>query len=77
MKVYVGSNEIFSSVFFARSFESFFIHLLLTKRCHIFQFINITSVLASGKFIRQRAFIFSAFLEFNMSPFSLVAKPAF
>ena len=50
MKVHVGSDEIFSSFFFARSFESLFIHLLLTKRCHIFQFINTTSVLAIGKF---------------------------
>ena len=61
MKVHVGSNEIFSSVFFARSFESFFIHLLLSKRFHIFQFTNITSVLAIGKFIRQRALIFRLF----------------
>ena len=66
MKVYVGSDEIFSSVFLSLCGHlrvSFFIHLSLTKRCHIFQFINTTSALAISKFIRRRSFIFRRLLQ--------------
>ena len=54
MKVHIGSDEKFSSGFFAR-FE------FLRSLQVVFQFINTTSVLGIGKFFRRRAFIFRFF----------------
>ena len=54
MKVHIGSDEKFSCGLFAR-FE--FLHSLQV----VFQFINTTSVLRIGKFVRRRAFIFRFF----------------
>ena len=49
MKVHIGSDEKFSSGFFARSE---FLHSLQV----IFQFINTTSVLEIGKFFGELSF---------------------
>ena len=54
MKVHIGSDEKFFSGFFAR-FE--FLHSLQV----VFQFINTTSVLGIGKFVRRQTFIFRGF----------------